>query len=171
MAADQLSHLLAGDSILSESGESIDLETIKSMKKDDVAKLVTSFKTGKKPDKKSEIAIKEENALLKEQLKLADAEKKSLQKRIEDAEIIEKQYGPVATAIADKRKRLDEAREGLIKMVSAMNHSGVTIDDPIDVQHAWVDVYQTMQVYMDKLLDHHRPLLEIVGDAVTTRLP
>jgi hypothetical protein len=168
LATEEIARIFTGDTIVNEAGETLNIEDFKALNKSEVGKKVTSFITGEKQPEGDVIAIKRENAVLREELKNKETETKLYKKEIEAAKEIERKYGPVAATVAEKRQRLKAAREHFAEFMNNLDRAGIGADDGLELTHDFVNLGDAARVYVDRFYLANATIIEMVGDEVTS---
>jgi hypothetical protein len=128
---DDLKSLMKDGKALLKDGREISVQEMMDMSAKHVSRIISENKQ-KYTNKITQ--LDEQVKLLKSDVKEKDKLIENLSKANEHAEKIEKTYGPVASRIKDKTERLAEAKELLNEFTQVLVRSGVTVDDPDELQ-------------------------------------
>jgi polyhydroxyalkanoate synthesis regulator phasin len=105
---------------------------------------------------KSKIAQQGEDInLLKEEMKSNEKELARLRKKDEDLDLIQKQYGPMATLIGQKKNYLNDAEKYLDIFQKIFINAGITEDDPEALRQHCQDIVRKIDQYHKNATDNY----------------
>lgn len=105
---------------------------------------------------KSKIAQQGEDInLLKEEMKSNEKELARLRKKDEDLDLIQKQYGPMATLIGQKKNYLNDAEKYLDIFQKIFINAGITEEDPEALRQHCQDIVRKIDQYHKNATDNY----------------
>lgn len=130
-------------------GGEISIEEIKEMSAKEVSRTVSE---ATKKYKAKIAQLTEENALLSAEKKQTEKELSALKEKEIELEEIENKYGPTASKLEHKRKKLDEARALLNDFSETIIRTGISAEDPATLRRDMQDLIKKINETYEVIL-------------------